>query len=97
VDFRCLQRDISKLAWPDPILPAFSGHHRSMGDMFHEIEQETVTLTFFERLWAYFSMILQRCLDTLDRFFNLGPEFQYCIEAISNAFQAVKPLQGCET
>lgn len=71
--------------------------NKDLTPLLFEIEQETVTLTFFERLWAYFSMILQRCLDTLDRFFNLGPEFQCYIEAISNAFQAVKPLQGCET
>jgi hypothetical protein len=71
--------------------------HRSIGDMFHVIEQEAATVTYFERLWAYFSIILRRCLETVDSFLNPGPEFRYYIDAISNAFQDIKPLRGCET
>lgn len=71
--------------------------HRTIGDMFHEIEQEAATVTYFERLWGYFSMILRRCLETVDSFLCPGPEFRFYIEAISNAFQDIKPLRGCET
>jgi hypothetical protein len=71
--------------------------HHSIGDMFHEIVQETATVTYFERLWTYFAMILRRCLETLDSFLDPGIEFRYYIEAISNAFHNIKPLRGCET
>ena len=66
-------------------------------DMFHQIEEETGKVAFFERLWDYFYMLLCTYLETVNQFFNLGPEFQYYIHAISNAFKAITPVQGCET
>ena len=71
--------------------------HHSIGDMFHKMAQEAATVTYFERLWAYFSMILRRCLQILDSFLDPGSEFRYYIEAISNALHDMKPLRGCET
>jgi hypothetical protein len=69
----------------------------TIGDMFHQISQETGTLTFCERLWGYFSTVLRRCLETLGQFLNLGPGFREYLDAISTAFKQVTPLQGCET
>ena len=69
----------------------------TIGDMFHQIEQETGTLSFFERLWDYFCLFLRRCLDTLAQFFNLGVEFRDYIGAICSAANAFEPLKGCET
>lgn len=69
----------------------------TIGDMFHQIEQETGTVSFFERLWDYFCLFLRRCLDTLVQFFNLGPEFRDYIGAICSAANAFEPLKGCET
>jgi hypothetical protein len=69
----------------------------TIGDMFHQIEQETGTVSFFERLWDYFCLFLRRCLDTLAQFFNLGPEFRHYIGAICSAVNAFEPLKGCET
>ena len=54
----------------------------TIGDMFHQIEQESGAVSFFERLWNYFCQFLRRCLDTLAQFFNLGPEFRDYIGAI---------------
>ena len=71
--------------------------HSTIGDMFHQIEQETGTVSFFERLWRYFCLFLRRCLDTLAKFFDLGPEFRDYIGAICSAANAFKPLKGCET
>jgi hypothetical protein len=50
--------------------------------MFHQIEQEAGTVSFFERLWDYFCLFLRRCLDTLAQFFNLVSEFRDYIGAI---------------
>jgi hypothetical protein len=69
----------------------------TIGEMFHQISQETGTLTFCERLWGYFSTVLRRCLETLGQFLNLGPGFREYLDAISTAFKQVTPLQGCET
>ena len=69
----------------------------TIGDMFHQIEQESGTVSFFERLWDYFCLFLRRCLDTLAQFFNLGPEFRDYIGAICSAANAFEPLKGCET
>ena len=69
----------------------------TIGDMFHQIEQESGTVSFFERLWNYFCLFLRRCLDTLAQFFNLGPEFRDYIGAICSAANAFEPLKGCET
>jgi hypothetical protein len=70
---------------------------RTIGDVFHQIEQETCTLTFFERLWNYFCLLLQRCLDNLAQFFDPGAEFRNYIGAIGSAVNAFEPLKGCET
>ena len=69
----------------------------TIGDMFHQIEQETGTVIFFERLWDYFCLFLRRCLDTLAQFFDLGPGFRNYIDAICSAVNAFEPLKGCET
>ena len=69
----------------------------TIGDMFHQIEQESGTVSFFERLWEYFCLFLRRCLDTLAQFFNLGSEFRDYIGAICSAANAFQPLKGCET
>ena len=69
----------------------------TIGDMFHQIEQESGTVSFFERLWDYFCLFLRRCLDTLAQFFNLGAEFRVYIGAICSAANAFEPLKGCET
>jgi len=71
--------------------------HRTIGDMFHQIEQESGTLNFFERLWDYFCLFLRRCLDTLAQFLDFGPEFRNYIGAICSAVNAFEPLKGCET
>ena len=71
--------------------------HHSIGDMFHQIEQETGTVSFFERLWDYFCLFLRRCLDTLAQFFDFGSEFRNYIGAICTAVNAFEPLKGCET
>jgi hypothetical protein len=71
--------------------------HCTIGDMFHQIEQESGTLTFFERLWDYFCLLLRRCLDTLAQFLNPGAEFRNYIGAICSAVNAFEPLKGCET
>ena len=69
----------------------------TIGDMFHQIEQESGNVSFFERLWNYFCLFLRRCLDTLAQFFNLGAEFRDYIGAICSAANAFQPLKGCET
>ena len=69
----------------------------TIGAMFHQIAQEAGTITFCERLWGYFSTLLRRCLETMAKFLNLGPEFRDYLEAIATAFKHVTPLQGCET
>lgn len=71
--------------------------HRTIADMFHQIEKESGVLTFFERLWDDFSLLLKRCLDTLAQFFDPGAEFRNYIGAICSAVNAFEPLKRCET
>ena len=79
---------------PEPKWPAIFS---TDGYMFHQIAQETGTISFCERLWSYFSTVLRRCLETLGQFVDLGPESRECLETIATAFKHVTPLQGCET
>jgi hypothetical protein len=69
----------------------------TIGDMFHQIEQETGAVSFFEGLWDYFCLFLRRCFETLALFSNLGAEFRDYIGAICSAANTFESLKGCET
>jgi len=71
--------------------------HHTIGDIFHQIQLETGTVSFFERLWDYFCLFLRRCLDALVQFFNLDPEFRNYFDVICSTAHAFEPLKGCES
>lgn len=72
-------------------------HSQTIGDLFRQLEEETGKLTFLERLWQHFAMLLHTMLNNLAEFCDPDPRFQSCLEVITNIFNQFSPLQGCET
>jgi hypothetical protein len=70
---------------------------QTIGDLFRQLEEETGKLTFLERLWQHFAILLHTILNTLAEFCDPGPRFRSCLEVITNIFNQFSPLQGCET
>jgi len=70
---------------------------QTIGDLFRQLEEETGKLTFLERLWQHFAILLHSILNTLAEFCDLGPQFRSCLEVITIIFNQFSPLQGCET
>jgi hypothetical protein len=70
---------------------------QTIGDLFHQVEEETGKLTYLERLWQYLVAFLKTVLNTLAQFCDPGPQFQVHLDVITNTFNHFSPIQGCET
>jgi hypothetical protein len=70
---------------------------QTIGDIFRQLEEETGKLTFLEPLWQYLLTSLKTVLNTLAQFCDPGPQYRACLDVISNTFNHLSPIEGCET
>lgn len=70
---------------------------QTIGDLFRQLKEETGKLTYLEQLWHYLVAFLKTVLNTLAQFCDPEPQFQAYLDAITNTFNHISPIQGCET